>query len=88
VKFIILWRFKAMPTKEGLARVAKLMEQTEKGGAKYLGNYWTLGRYDGVSIVEGKDEKSAMKALLPWGEHVSTETLVAVPHEEAAKLVG
>jgi uncharacterized protein with GYD domain len=63
------------------------MEQTEKGGAKYLGNYWTLGRYDGVSIVEGKDEKEAMRAVLRWGDHISTETLVAVPHLEAAKLV-
>jgi uncharacterized protein with GYD domain len=46
-----------------------------------------LGRYDGVLITEVKDEKAAMKALLRSGDLFSTETLVAVPREEAIKLV-
>jgi uncharacterized protein with GYD domain len=54
---------------------------------KVLGMYWTLGRYDTVLIMEGKDEKEAMKGLLPWGDMLSTETLVAVRREEAAKLL-
>jgi uncharacterized protein with GYD domain len=56
-------------------------------GTKILGQYWTLGRYDAIIITEGPDEKSTMKALLRWGDLVSTETLVAVPREEALKLV-
>jgi uncharacterized protein with GYD domain len=87
VIFISLARFKAKPTKESLARSAKLFEQMEKGGAKVLGMYWTLGRYDSVTILEGPDEKAAMRAALRWGDLISTETLVALPREEAQKLV-
>lgn len=46
-----------------------------------------LGKYDVLVIVEGKDEKTAMKSLLRFGDIVSTETYVAVTREEALKLV-
>jgi hypothetical protein len=38
-----------------------------KQGAKILEYYWTLGRYDAVTIVEGPDEKTTLKWLLLWG---------------------
>lgn len=85
--FITLARFKGKPTKEMLAESSKLFERLVSEGGKVLGMYWTLGRYDAVVITEGPDEKAAMKALLRWGDMVSTETLVAVPREEAIKLV-
>ncbi len=85
--FITLARFKAKPTKESMAQMAKLSEQMQKEGWKSLGSYWTLGRYDSVTITEAKDEKAVMKALLPLGDIFSTETLVALPREEAIKLV-
>jgi uncharacterized protein with GYD domain len=85
--FITLARFKTKPTKEMVAKSRKLFKQMEKEGGKVLGFYYTLGRYDTVGIMEGKDEKTAMKALLRWGDIVSTETLLAVPQEEARKLV-
>ena len=49
--------------------------------------YWTLGRYDAVTFIEAPTEKDAMKALLLFQEVVETETLVAVPREEAIKLI-
>jgi len=49
--------------------------------------YWLLSRYDGVLTWEAPDEKMLMKAAIRWGDYVSLETLVAVPREEAAKLV-
>jgi len=85
--FITLARWKRKPTKDSVAQSSKLFEQMVKEGGKVLGMYWTLGRYDAVMITEGKDEKAAMKALLRWGDLVSTETLVAVPREEALKLI-
>jgi uncharacterized protein with GYD domain len=85
--FISLARWRKKPTKEMVAQATKLIEQMAKEGIKVLGFYWTLGRYDGITIIEGKDEKTAMKWLLRWGDIVSTETLVAVPREEAMKLV-
>jgi len=37
--------------------------------------------------MEAPTEKAVMKILLPWQEVVETETLVAVPREEAIELV-
>ena len=85
--FITLAKFKRKPTKDWVAQMQKGFEQMTKEGAKILGVYWTLGRYDGVAIVEGKDEKTALKSLLQFGDCVSSETLVAVTNEEAVKLV-
>jgi uncharacterized protein with GYD domain len=86
--FITLGRFRKKPTKAMLAESSKLMEQSakEKGG-KVLGFYWTLGRYDTVLITKEKDEKAAMKTAIRFGDLISQETLVAVPREEAIKLV-
>jgi len=84
---ITLAKWRKKPTKEMVAQSAKLFEQMVKEGSKILGVYWTLGRYDAVVIAEGKDEKVAMKTLLRWGDLLSTETLVAVTREEAAKLL-
>jgi uncharacterized protein with GYD domain len=85
--FITLARFKAKVTKESVAQSSKLVEKMVKEGGKVLGMYWTLGRYDAVLIMEAKDEKTAMGALIRWGDIVSTETLVGVTREEALKLV-
>jgi len=85
--FITLARFKGKPTKESIAQSTKLLGQAVKEGAKFLGMYWTLGRYDAILITEAKDEKAFMKAIIRWGDLVSTETLVALPREEAVKLL-
>jgi uncharacterized protein with GYD domain len=86
--FITLFRWRKKPTKATAAEGAKLVEQMVKSeGAKILGWYWTLGRFDGVLITEGKDEKTVMKGFIRGGDLFSFETLVAVPREEAIKLV-
>jgi len=85
--FITLVRWRKKPTKEMIAQASKLFEQMVKEGSKIVGRYWTLGRYDAIVIIEGKDEKTAMKSLLRWGDMLSTETLVALTREEAIKLV-
>ncbi len=64
----------------------KTMQELEKQGIK-MRVYWTLGRYDAVSIMEAPTEKDAMKILLPLQDVVDTETMVAVPREEAIKLL-
>jgi len=69
-----------------LAEMQKLFEHDAKEG-KVLGFYWTLGRYDGVVISESPDEKTHMKHMLRFADLISSETLVAVPAEEASRLV-
>jgi uncharacterized protein with GYD domain len=85
--FISLIKNKQKLTKQLLAENQKLFEKEKKEGIKYLGIYYTLGRYDSVAIMEAPDEKTAIKAFIRRGEHLATETLVAVPAEEARKLV-
>ncbi len=70
-----------------MAQSTKLFEQASKEGAKFLGMYWTFGRYVAVFLAETKDEKSYMKAVLRFGDTASTETLMAVAREEAFRLL-
>ncbi len=85
--FIVLAKYKVKPTKEILDKSTKLFEQMAKDGIKFIGQYWTLGKYDVISVAEAKDEKTMMKAALRWGNILKTETVVALPREEAIKLV-
>ncbi len=85
--FITLGKYRGKPTKAMEAEAAKGFARLEKEGIKNLGQYWALGRYDFISIAEAKDEKTFMKAALQWGDMIHSETLVAVPRDEAVKLV-
>ena len=86
--FIMLSKVKAIP-KDWLDQANKLGEKMLKANIKVLGNYWTLGRFDGVLIFEAPSEKDAVKLAVEAARLgiSSTETLVAIPREEAIKLV-
>jgi uncharacterized protein with GYD domain len=77
-----------VPTKEHQAvqQFTKTMKELEKQGIK-MQVYWTLGSYDGVTITEAPSEKDVMKILIAQQNVVETETLIAVPREEAIKLL-
>lgn len=85
--FISLVKLKGKPTKETTARGDKIAKQLAKEGIRSISRYWTLGRYDAVLIFEAPDEKAAMKVALAIAETSKTETLVAIPREEALKLL-
>ena len=86
--FIVCAKYRKKPTKETLEQTSKLFElMIKEDGVKFIGQYWTLGRYDVISTAEAKDEKTMMKAALRWADFITSETLVAVPREEAIKLV-
>lgn len=84
--FITLVKWKQSPKKEVIEQSTKRLEELEKQGIK-LHIYWTLGRYDAVTIIEAPTERDAMKTLLLWKDVVDTETMVAIPREEAIKLL-
>ena len=87
--FITLTKWKQAPTKEMRPRIdqfTKTLEPLEKQGIK-IRIYWTLGRYDAVSIIEAPNEKDVMKQLLPFVDITDSETMVAIPREEAIKLL-
>lgn len=83
--FITLIRFKKKA--RDVSEVGKMIMQNLPAGVKIIGTYWTLGRYDAVWVYEGQNEKDAIKTFIDAGDVASTETLVAVPREEAMKLL-
>ncbi len=85
---ISLGKFRKKPTKDMTDEVTKMtVDMARKEGIKILSFYWTLGRYDTVVTMEAPDEKAAMKMNLMVSEFVSTQTMVALPRDEAIKLV-
>jgi uncharacterized protein with GYD domain len=85
--FVALVKYKQKATKAIVAENVKRNEADAKEGVKWHGIYYTLGRYDAVAIYEAPNEKVAMKMAMRRGDILSIETLVAVPVEEARKLV-
>ena len=84
--FITFLKFKQKPTKAVIAQLDKGRDGLAKAGVKIIGTYWTLGRYDTVTIFEANDEKIILKGLM-GSDVASSETMVAVTREEALKLI-
>ena len=83
--FISLSKLRGKVTKENIEKINKAMASDPK--VKALSLYWTLGRYDTVAVFEAPDEKTMLRMLAKVGDFVATETLVAIPRDEAVKLV-
>ena len=82
--FIALVKFKTKLSREVVAQNLKDIEADTKGQVRYLGVYWTLGRYDTVVLFEAPNEKAAMNMVLKRADRMEIETLVAVPAEEGS----
>jgi uncharacterized protein with GYD domain len=86
MRFIALVKFKTKP-KDFISENLKMIEEESKKGIKYLSINWTLGRYDAVAIFEAPNEKEAMQLAMRRAHFLDMETMVAIPAEEARKLV-
>ena len=75
------------PDKEMAGDATKMVEEFKKKGINVLGWYWTLGRYDTVFIFEAASEKDALKMSIDLAEWVASETLVAIPRQDAVNLL-
>lgn len=85
-RYIQLVKFRKKPTKEMIKQNLEFLEREKKMGVQFKEIYWTLGRYDVVVILDAPNEKVVMQGSLGRAENMSTETMVAVPAEEARKL--
>ncbi|MFS8063900.1 MAG: GYD domain-containing protein [Luteimonas sp.] len=76
--------------KDTTKRAAAVQEAAGKLGANMTQIYWTLGRYDLVTIIEAADEKSATAFALAIGSagNVRMETLRAFNREEMTDILG
>jgi uncharacterized protein with GYD domain len=82
-----LGKFRRKPDKATAGDSNKIVEDFKKKGINVLNWYWTLGRYDTVFIFEAANEKEAMKMSVGISEWVASETLVAIPRQEAIQLL-
>lgn len=84
--FITLFKMKDY-TWENIGRIDKALRDPNSA-VKVHSIHWTLGRYDGVIYSEASSEKAILALAVAFGDAASSETLVAVPREEALKAVG
>ena len=64
----------------------------EKAGGKLVGAYYTMGKYDGVIILEAPNDEVVMKTTLATLAtaslgNIRTKTLKALPYEEGSKIM-
>jgi uncharacterized protein with GYD domain len=85
--FVNLGKFRKKPDKATAGDTTKMMEEFKKKRINVLNWYWTLGRYDTVFIFEAASEKEALKMSVDISEWVATETLVAIPRQDAVNLL-
>jgi uncharacterized protein with GYD domain len=87
LNFVSLGKLRKKPEKALAGEATERVEEFKKRGIKILNWYWTLGRYDTVVVFEAANEKEAMKFAMNVAEFVSTETLVAIPRQEAINML-
>ena len=85
--FISLAKWRTKPTKDMIRQADELWARFKKEGGNVLSAYWTIGRYDAIITMEAPNEKAALKALMRWGDLLHTETMVAIPRDDAVKLL-
>jgi uncharacterized protein with GYD domain len=85
--FVSLGKMRKKPDKAMAGNATEMVEDFKKKGINILNWYWTLGRYDTVVVFEAANEKEALKFSLGIAEFVATETLVAIPRQEATELL-
>jgi uncharacterized protein with GYD domain len=90
--YIILWNWTDQGirnAKDSPQRIEAFKKDLEKAGGKLLGAYYTMGKYDGIVILEAPNDEIVMKLMLATASlgNIRTKTLKAFPHSEGAKLM-
>ena len=91
-RYIVLlnWTDQGIKNVKDTVKRAKSFENAiEKAGGKFLGLYYTLGRYDMVAMVEASNDEAVASVLYSTGSlgNVRTETLKAFSMDEAANII-
>ena len=92
-RYIALLKFTeqgAKSIKKSTDRAHAFDKLAEKAGVKVEGQYWTMGRYDGVLILSAGDETKVLHMLSSLAAlgNVRTETMQAFVDKEFDEIVG
>ncbi|MBI1177020.1 GYD domain-containing protein [bacterium] len=65
--------------KQTVARATQFQKAAARAGVKIVGQYWTMGIYDGVLVLQADHENDALRCLadLAANGYVTTHTLPA-----------
>ena len=85
--FVSLGKMRKKPDKPLTSDATQRMEGFKQKGINVLNWYWTLGRYDTVFIFEAESEKEALRLAASISDWVATETLLAIPRQDALNLL-
>jgi uncharacterized protein with GYD domain len=74
----------AQAIKNTATRAEQFRDAAAKAGVKVVGQYWTLGNYDGVLVLESEKAENVLSCLaeLTAAGHVLTHTLPAYTADE------
>ena len=90
-RYIVLlnWTAQGKNVKDTVKRAKSFENAIEKAGGKFLGLYYTLGRYDMVAMVEASNDEAIASVLYSTGSlgNVRTETVKAFSMDEAANII-
>ena len=92
-RYIALLKFTeqgARNIKKSTARAHAFDKLAAKAGVKVEGQYWTMGRYDGVLVLSASDEAKVLHMLTSLAAlgNVRTQTMQAFVDTEFDKIVG
>lgn len=70
-------------------RAEQVAKRVEQAGGKLIANFVTMGRFDGISIVEAPDDETAARLLLiiAGRGNATTETLRCFTMDEVRELL-
>ena len=90
--YVILWNWTDQgirSVKDSPQRLASFRAQLEKVGGKLVGEYYTMGQYDGVVIVDAPSDETIMSILLGNASkgNFHSITLKAFPTSDASKII-
>jgi uncharacterized protein with GYD domain len=76
--------------KDTTKRASAVKESAKKFGATVKSLYWTLGRYDVVTVIDAPDDESAAALLFSIGSlgNVRTQSLKAFEADEVERILG
>lgn len=79
----------AKSVRDTTKRAKMFMELAKKRKVSYKGIYWTMGRFDVISVFEAPDDETATALVLDLGSkgNVSTQTMRAFSAQEMDKIL-
>ena len=92
-RYIALLKFTeqgARKIKKSTARAHAFDKLAARAGVKVEGQYWTMGRFDGVLILSASDETKVLHLLTALAAlgNVRTQTMQAFVDTEFARIAG